>query len=132
MSPDQRDTVERITSSAQEALVRLRVRSALNPVLLACGVVTVPAIAGALLTSGPTRVAMLTLASLPVLVFCWGFVHFMFRDPDKLQSEDYQIQKRALDLIQEKGGPIIIASASIEAITNPATRMLNAGEADAT
>jgi hypothetical protein len=36
-----------------------------------------------------------------------------------LQSEEYQLRERALQLVQEKGGPIVIDSTSLPAITNP-------------
>ena len=40
-------------------------------------------------------------------------------DRDKLQSEDYQIRKQSLELIQEKGDPVPVRATSIDAITNP-------------
>ena len=40
-------------------------------------------------------------------------------DRDKLQSEDYQIRKQSLELIQQKGDALPISSTSIQAITNP-------------
>jgi hypothetical protein len=39
--------------------------------------------------------------------------------PEKLQSEDYQLRKQALELIQEKGVRFPIEAASVEAIANP-------------
>ena len=44
------------------------------------------------------------LPSCLLLLAGLGFVVFLLRDPDKLQSEDYQIRKRTLEMIGEKGG----------------------------
>ena len=33
-----------------------------------------------------------------------GLCDFMFRDPDRLQSEEYRIRQRALEILYKKGG----------------------------
>jgi hypothetical protein len=119
---------ERFTQSAQEAVMKLRVRSALNPCLWLCGIVTLPCLGGAVYTTGTIQVILATIAGAPVLLFGVGFVFFMTKDPDKLQSEEYQIQKMALELIEEKGGRIPISSTSIVAITNPNIKAISGGE----
>jgi hypothetical protein len=43
----------------------------------------------------------------------------MFFDPDRLQSESFQLRKQALELIEEKGSLAIIDASSIEVISNP-------------
>lgn len=48
-----------------------------------------------------------------------GFFILLFIDGDKLQSEDYQIRKQTLDLIQEKGELIPISPIHVEDISNP-------------
>lgn len=107
--------------------MRLNVRSAVNPCLWLCGIVSIPALVAACLTTGGVQIAAVSLASVPIVIFCIGFIYFMLKDPDKLQSESYQIQKRALELISQKGRSIPIAPTSIEAITNPAFPRLEAG-----
>ena len=84
---------------------RLRVKSALNPALWLCAVVTVPLAGFATFVEGPTwlMVCLVVLAFLPPVLAGIGFVVFPFRDPDKLQSEEYQIRKRTLEMIGEKG-----------------------------
>jgi hypothetical protein len=122
------DLFERFTQSAQEAVMKLRVRSALNPCLWLCGIVTLPSLAGAVYTTGAIQIILALIAGAPVLIFGVGFLFFMTKDPDKLQSEEYQIQKMALELIEEKGGRIPISPTSIVAITNPNVKALTAGE----
>jgi hypothetical protein len=43
----------------------------------------------------------------------------MIFDRDKLQSEEYQLRKRSLELIYEKGQEFPVNPTSIELITNP-------------
>jgi len=98
---------------------RLRVRSALNPALWLAAIITPPAlwVATRLLEGAP--IWLIVLIFLPVTIASLGFLFLLFFDRDKLQSEDYQLRKQSLDLIQQKGDPFPISPASIEAIANP-------------
>lgn len=99
------DLRAKITQRMADVGGRLRVKSALNPVLWLCAVVTVPLAGLATFVEEPTwlTVCLVVLAFLPLVLVGIGFVVFLFRDPDKLQSEDYQIRKRTLEMIGEKG-----------------------------
>lgn len=70
-------------------------------------------------------VRLIVLIFLPVSVAVLGFLVLLFVDRDKLQSEDYQIRKQSLELIQEKGDPVPVRATSIDAITNPARPRLD-------
>lgn len=52
-------------------------------------------------------------------MFCIRLLFLLIFDRDKLQSEDYQIRKKTLDIIQEKGDKFPVLAASIQAIANP-------------
>lgn len=93
-------------------------RSALNPVLWLCGIVTVPAMIslGFREANLPWLVA---IAIAPVAVALIGFLFLLFFDRDKLQSEEYQLRKQSLELIQEKGDPIAIDAMTAVLIENP-------------
>jgi hypothetical protein len=90
-------------------------------------------VVGAVFFDGTARAVLLFLAAFSVIA-CWiAYAFFMFKNPDKLQSEDYQIRKQALELIHEKGSSIAVEVTSVEAITNPALdvigqRVLRSGE----
>lgn len=103
---------------------RLRVRSALNPALWLCAFVTAPAIVAATQITDPTPPWLILLAAAPVVLACIGFLFLLIVDRDKLQSEDYQIRKRSLEVILQKGQAFPISPASIEAIANPEHRAL--------
>lgn len=116
--------IDRVTHSASEAMVRLRVKSALNPLLWLCGLISIPAMIAALFTSGGLQVFLAVLTALPPAAACVAYAYLLYKDPDKLQSEEYQIQKRVLDIIEEKGGTVPILATSLEAIANPMMRRL--------
>ena len=59
-----------------------------------------------------------------------GFFVLLFVDRDKLQSEDYQIRKQSLELIQEKGEPVPVDAKSIETIALPKLDDKNGGGAE--
>lgn len=110
-----RETIIRKISTAGG---RLRVRSALNPMLWLCAIVTVPCTIITIQTDDPP-VWLGWIAAAPVVTAIIGFLYLLVFDRDKLQSEDYQIRKQSLELIQEKGEAFPVNPASIEKISNP-------------
>jgi hypothetical protein len=110
---------ETISQKAIEAGGRLRVKSALNPILWLCGIITVPCVAVLSYLEPPTPIWLVILAFIPVCCAAIGFLFLLIWDRDKLQSEDYQIRKKSLELIQQKGDALPVVSSSIEAIANP-------------
>ena len=109
---------EAISQKILETGGRLRVRSALNPILWLCAIVIAPSLYFATQT-GDHPIWLIVLIFLPVGTAIAGFLFLLFVDRDKLQSEDYQIRKKTLELIQEKGEVFSVSTASIEKISNP-------------
>ena len=114
MTPDVIKTATRQHSHVE----RVAVKNALNPVLWVCGLISAPASIALPFTSSPSWVHVL-LAVGPVAVALFAFLYFMFRDPDRLQSESFQLRKQALELIEEKGSLAVIDATTIEVISNP-------------
>ena len=101
---------EAIVTRVMEAGGRLRVRSALNPILWLCGIISAPAIIScAVIGQPPTW--LIVLAGAPIGTAIIGFLFLLLFDRDKLQSEEYQIKKLQLEIIEEKGKPPIDVSA---------------------
>lgn len=99
---------------ATEAGGRLTVKSALNPALWLCAIVSVPAAAiSAWLANPPWWMLVLVVGSVAVAMF--GYLFLLCVDRDKLQSEDFQIRKRTLELIEQKGmdGPVSVATLEV-------------------
>ena len=103
------DMRAQITRRMADVGGRLRVKSALNPVLWPCAIVTVPVVGLATFSTGPTWlvVCLVVIAFIPLVLVGIGFVVLLLRDPDKLQSEEYQIRKQTLEMIGEKGQGLV-------------------------
>lgn len=113
----------RTTESGQ----RLKVKSALNPVLWLCGLITVPTLGyGAINPQLPIWVIVIGCA--PTVVALYSYMHFMFTDKDRLQSEEFQIQKRTIELAQQKGEPQPYDPRNMPAISNPQLQAIEHNE----
>jgi|SRR5712671_5513632 len=124
----QRALVERLSKLAENATARLRVRSALNPILWLALIAAVTCIPLALAFEGVLQTVIVCAGITPIGVACICYVVFMFRDPDRLHSEDYQLRKQALEMVQEKGSPIKVEVTSIAALANPFSREIGSSE----
>lgn len=109
---------ERLTHLAEQALGKMKVSSALNPVLWLSAIAIPIGFWAASSTNPVLQIAGLLLAFAPVVLFAIGFLFFMVKSPEKLRSEEYELRKMALELVEEKGGRIAIAQTSVEAISN--------------
>jgi hypothetical protein len=95
------------------------VRTALNPLLWLVGLTTPAAfILAAFIGDQLIRLILLCFAAIPVVATLVAYVIFMFRDPDRLQSEEYRIRQRALQILYKKGG-----STEIVDVASQATRI---------
>jgi hypothetical protein len=117
---------DQIITRVMEAGGRLTVRSALNPILWLCAIVCVPALTIYSLLSNPAPWLAYLICG-PVAVALIGFLFLLIFDRDKLQSEGYQLRKREIELIEEKGQPAIPAI-TVEAISEPESLELNPAE----
>ena len=116
-----------ITSKVIEAGGRLTVRSALNPILWLCAIITVPALVLCLFRPH-CPVWLIILAWAPVGTAVFGFIFLLAFDRDKLQSEDFQLRKRSLELIEQKGDLTALDASVVEVIANPEVAQLPPGE----
>ena len=122
---------EGFAAKAIEAGGRLTVRSALNPILWLCAIISIPGLVVISINiSPPLWLVIFTCA--PVLTAIFGFVYLLFVDRDKLQSEDYQLRKMSLELVEQKGDaePLLLEAEEIEAIPEPKLSDLADGEED--
>jgi hypothetical protein len=109
----------RFTQLAENAIGRLKIKGALNGCLCLVGVTFIPGLWALTKLSGLMQWAVLFIIIMPFVFYGISHFHFTFNDPDKLRSEDYELRKQALELIEEKGGRIPLSDASIEMIANP-------------
>ena len=112
------DLRQDIISRFTEAGGLLRVKSALNPALWLCAIVSVPSLMiSAFMINPPQWIDWIIIA--PVFLAVLGYLFLLLFDRDKLQSEEYQIRKKTLELIEQKGmsGPLTVSA--IETIVTP-------------
>jgi hypothetical protein len=121
--------LSKLVQIGQTAIARLHVRSALNPILWLCLIAGLVFLSGAYLFRDDPflKYLLVTIAVIPTLVACYGFVFFSLTKPEKLQSEDYQIRHEAIQVIQSKSGRISNPSVPLEAIANPKARLIGMG-----
>lgn len=115
-----------IIRSSMSRAGRMRVKSALNPFLWAC--LIVPPLCWAAAYNFQFdfliyRIMMFSGIS-PIFLLVVGGLYFIFRDPARLQSEDYQIKQQTLSLIEKKGGKIVISPEALVEISNPAPNQI--------
>lgn len=85
---------------AMEAGGKLKVRSALNPMLWLCLMISLPGVALAMKLDQPPN-WLVALIFIPVILTSIGFLFLLIFDRDKLQSEEYQIKKQSLEIYQK-------------------------------
>ncbi len=91
----QPETAERLMRLSNDATARLQVRSALNPLLWLCAIVTPASLVTGGLAAGSVQVVLLVIGAVPVLCACVAYAYLVVRDPNRLHSEDYQLWWRS-------------------------------------
>ncbi|WP_148360657.1 hypothetical protein [Acidisphaera rubrifaciens] len=82
---------------------RVRTNSILNPLLWLSGIIIVPSIPAVCATDDGVRLFFCFLTALPILSSVLAYFIWVVKDPDRLQSEDYQLaQKRILHATKEE------------------------------
>ena len=119
---------EVLVTRAAEAGGRLRVRSALNPILWLCAIVTIPAMISAAILGSAAPAWLIVLAVAPVLAALLGFLFLLFFDRDKLQSEEYQLRKISLEMRQAKGDPAPLPADVATVIVSPELHRIGEGQ----
>jgi len=110
--------LEQIAGSTRHAIASVRQRSALNPAIGLCIVVTVPSFILAAITPG-VRVPFIAIGSLPVAAGVFAYIYLLLRDPDRLQTEDFLTRMSELGYIYRKGDVTALPAADLELKTNP-------------
>lgn len=96
-------------------------RSAVNPTLWACAVVSLPLFILSATTSGWLPVAFFVVALIPVVLFLASYTYMLFKNPKLLRSEDFHLRADAMGLFGDKDNPMQADATHVVAmITNPA------------
>jgi hypothetical protein len=83
--------LEEILATGLFRLEVVKVRTAVDPLLWLVGLTTpVCLLAVALIDDPLVQLLLLGFAAIPIIVMLIAYFIFMFRDPDRLQSEKYE------------------------------------------
>jgi hypothetical protein len=88
----------------------VRVRSVVNALLWALPLVMASCLVSAYFI-GPNTWVIILFAALVMgtfLLFVFSFLYFLFKDPDRLQSEEYVLAQRELTILERKGEPPMV------------------------
>ena len=80
-------------------------RTVLNPALWLVGLITpLSLVLTAIVSNQIVQLILFCFAAAPVIFSFAVYLVFMFRDPDRLQSEEYRVKQQALRYLYKKGG----------------------------
>lgn len=113
-------TFDQLRILANEGIRALKQRSALNPLLWLCAIVSTPL----LWVSANSQmmwmsISLLVIGCVPIATAIYAYLYFMFTEPALLRSEEYQLRSRVFDLIETKSGKITVDPTKLELILNP-------------
>jgi hypothetical protein len=120
----------RFSQSAQSGVVRHISGNAFKPILLLVLITASPFLAAAYLFRADRAICLFLIAAatIPMTLACVTYACFAYFKPEKLQSESFQLRQQAMQLVEQKGKGFAVSPISLEAISNPATGLLEAGE----
>lgn len=93
--------------------------SALSPLLWLNALITIPCLVGSFIIQTNFRWAPFILAV--AIIFCTlkKYDFLLDKDPRWVQSERFQIDSRKLDIVAQKGGPIIVDPVNLQLTEEP-------------
>lgn len=112
-----------VYARAVEAGSKLRVKSALNPMLWLCAILSAPILGASCFVNVPWHIT--AIATAPVLATIYSYIYFMHKSPEKLQSEQFQVKMFELEMAHQTGQsspkPVALQPKS----TNPSQLLLD-------
>lgn len=111
--------LDTLAGKSSENIKGLKVRSALNPGLWLVGVVCVPLLSCASYFKENLWIVvpLVTLSAIVVLAVLGIFVFFAIRHPERLQSEEYQLRSKAMQIYQKNAPRISTSESGLIAIS---------------
>ena len=113
---------EQILHRVLGAAEKIKIKSALTPMLWLC-LITLPILYNVINQEAPAP-WKIVVAGTPLAITVLGFLFLLFFDRNKLQSEEYQLDKQYMELIENKGQVLPIPAVLIESIPKPQSESL--------
>ncbi|KKU76953.1 MAG: hypothetical protein UY03_C0023G0020 [Parcubacteria group bacterium GW2011_GWA2_47_64] len=97
---------------------QVAVKSAVNPSLWACVVISIPLFVLASKTEGWLSIASFIVALVPVGAFAFSYLFLLFKNPEYLRSEEYQLRMNSMRLLGDKDNPLHANAENIVSVIN--------------
>ena len=97
---------------------QVAVKSAVNPSLWACVVISTPLFILASKTVGWFSIASFAVALIPVGAFAFSYLYLLFKNPEYLRSEEYQLRMSSMRLLGDKDNPLHADAEDIVSVIN--------------
>jgi threonine/homoserine/homoserine lactone efflux protein len=97
---------------------QVAVKSAVNPSLWACAVISLPLF---ILSSKSQSIYFLMyffIAIIPILAFVVSYIYLLFKNPEYLRSEAYQLRMNSMRLLGDRDNPLNANAKDIVAVIN--------------
>jgi len=105
---------------ADQFVQKITVQSAVNPSLWACVVISIPLFILSSKTSGWFSIVGFITALLLILVFIFSYIYLLFKNPEYLRSEGYQLKMNTMRLLGDKDNPLQANAGDIVSVmSNP-------------
>ena len=103
-----------LTSLAQQ----VSGKSAVNPSLWACTIISLPLFVLSSYASGWVAIASFVVALLPVIAFLFGFIFLLIKNPKYLRSEEFHLRAEAINLFGDKDNPMHAEATHVVSVIN--------------
>jgi hypothetical protein len=114
-----KESIFNLLSKAEFIFGKVKVSSILNSMLWVCFFISLPSFYFSVSSTGIWKCMYFGIAILPILITCFTYIYFVWKNPDYLRSESFQIQKRTLEYLGEKGKEFAASADHLISIANP-------------
>jgi len=113
----------------REGLATIKHRTVVQPLLWLCGTFSI----GCFLISALAvkdlwlQRGLFLVGIVPIVLFVFSYTYFMFKDPDRLHSEEFQLKRRSLSIVESKGGTVAILPVDLSTDPYATPKLLSDG-----
>lgn len=110
---------------AREGLATIKHWTVVQPLLWLCGTFSLGCfLISALVKDQWLQRGLFVVGLLPIILFGFAYIYFMFKDPDRLHSEEFQLKRRSLSIVESKGGTVAILPVDLSTDPHATPRLL--------
>ncbi len=115
----------------REGLASIKHKTIVQPLLWLCGTFGLGCFVLAATVKDPwLEHGLFVVGIVPLALLAFAYIYFMFRDPDRLHSEEFQLKRRSLSMVETKGGEIAVLPVDLSTNPFPRTKLLRGETVD--